>query len=136
MDIRKIIRENLEKLFEAHQDRGPFTGLEILNQYPFSKLPDVRANVNWSKRGVEGWGEVKLPSVDTGDAQSGVFGQDDVIQYIQKFEEKFGESPIFMIHPNEVWYNKIKVINPKFVNWREDYSQGKSAWLKDFGNTD
>lgn len=136
MNIRKIIRESIQGLFEEHKDRGPFTGLDVLGQYPFSKLPDVRANVNWSKRDVPGWGEVKVPSIDSGDAQTGIFSQDDVMHYIADFEKKFGESPMFMIQPNEPWFDKIKVVNSKFLSWREKYTQGKADWLKNFGTTD
>lgn len=136
MNLRKIIQESIEQLFEAHKDRGPFKGMEILTQFPFSKLPDVRANVDWGKKDVLGWGAVQIPSLSDGDALSTVFGQDDVINFVQEFIKKYGEEPIFMLHPNEAWYGKIKVINPKFVQWREDYGKSKQAWIDQYGSGD
>lgn len=132
MSLRKIVQESIQQLFEAHKDRGPFKGMEILSQFPFSKLADVRANVNWGKRDVEGWGSVQIPSLSNGDALGTAFGQDDVIDFIDGFIEKYGEEPIFMLYPNEVWYNKIKVVNPEFVQWREDYGKSKQAWLDSY----
>lgn len=136
MDIRKIVRESVGKVFESHQNRGPFKGMEILSQYPFSKLPDVRANVNWSKRDVAGWGSVQIPSLSDGDAMSTVFGQDDVIGFVEEFVKKYGEEPVFMLYPNEVWYDKIQVVNPKFIEWRDSYIKGKQAWVDQYGSGD
>jgi hypothetical protein len=136
MNLRKIIQESIQQLFEAHQDRGPFKGMEILGQFPFSKLPDVRANVNWNQRDVIGWGAVQIPSLSDGDALSTAFGQDDVIDFIKGFTDKFGEEPVFMIYPNAPWYGKITVVNPQFVQWRESYGKAKQDWVDKFGSGD
>ena len=115
-------------MFEGdHKDRGPFVGMEVLAQYPFNKLPDIRANVDWSNRGVSGWGEISIPSISNSDAQQGVFGQDDVIEYINGFKNKFGEEPIFTIHPNGAWYEKIKITNPSFLTWKAEGDKAKQA---------
>lgn len=131
MNIRKIIREMLEQ-----QNGGGIEGLEILNHYPFNKLPDVRANVDWKNRGVEGWGEVMVPSVGEGDAMSTVFGQDDVINYVNQFEKKFGTAPIFSLNPGAVWFDKVKVINPEFIDWKNNYNTGKQKWVDQYGSGD
>lgn len=136
MNIRKIVREHLEQIFEAHQDRGPFKGMEILNQYPFSKLPEDRMSVDWKNRGVKGWGEVRVPSVEDVDSMTSVFGKDDVVDYIKRFVKKFNEEPIFSIHPNEVWFNKIKIVNPKFNDWQKEYGAAKQSWINQYGSGD
>jgi hypothetical protein len=131
MNIRKIIREMLEQ-----GNLGGIEGMEILNHYPFNELPDIRANVDWNNRGVKGWGEVNLPSLTNGDAQQGVFGQDDVIDYVNKFKEKFGQNPIFSLNPDDAWFNKVKITNPEFLDWRNNYNTNKQKWVDQYGSGD
>lgn len=118
------------------QHAGKIEGLEILNHYPFNKLPDVRANVDWNNRGVQGWGEIKVPSIDNGDALSTVFAQDDVIDYVNKFQSKFGAAPTFSLNPDAVWFDKIKIENPEFIEWRNNYISGKQKWVDQYGSGD
>ena len=124
MNIRKLIREQIESILnEENPLSGPaIKGFEILNHFPFSKLPEARANVNWSNRGVSGWGEVHVPAFD-GNGMSTFFAKDDVMEYMEGFKNKFGEEPLFIINPTAEWYGKIRVIN-------EPYQKAKALYDK------
>lgn len=145
MNIRKVIKEEIQKVFE--QDSDGIKGLDILNHFPFSDLPDTRDEADWQK-GVAGWGKVHVPSLDTSDSQEQVVAKDDFTYrefqgpkmmhkfdgYIDKFKKKFGEEPVFKINPDAPWYGRVEILNPKFKEWREMGDSAKSSMLTQWGS--
>lgn len=147
MDIRKVIQEELKKVFE--QEGGEIKGLDILNHFPFSDLPDTTNDAEWQK-GVPGWGKVYVPSLDTSDAQHQVVSKEDFVYhefqgpkmmhqfdgYIDIFKKKFGEEPVFKIHPDAPWYGRVEILNPKFKEWKEKSDSVKASMLAHWGTAD
>jgi hypothetical protein len=142
--IRKEVREALDpefdkaqnKLFKMATGEDPGSkrlnkprpkGMEILGQFPFNQLPLTRKDVDWNNRGVEGWGMVYLPSLAGGDVVDTMFDQDQVKEFVEDFKNEYNEEPIFSIDSTS---NKIRIINPKFTEWRENYIKGKDEFLK------
>jgi len=137
MNIRKIIKEELNSVF--NEDSNGIVGLDILNHFPFSELPENRLDGDWQK-GVPGWGKVFIPGLNAVDAEQQVVSKDDFTYrevegpkmvhkydgYIENFKKMFGEEPVFSINPSADWYNKVKIINPKFKQWRESGIKNKS----------
>lgn len=148
--INKVFEEIWNKLNEeeSSSDSSHILGLNILNYFPFSELPKGKEGADWQK-GVDGWGKVYLPSLDTADAQMQIVSKDDIIGsqyqgpkmlhkfsgYIDSFEKKFGEEPKFVIDPSKPWYSKVEIVNPKFLEWKEEYSKGKQTYLDSVGTT-
>ena len=128
-------------------------GADILNYYPFSELPETRndAHEGFYRNGLPGWGKVYIPSITDGNALTAVLSKADLTGmywpakkrtqplqdlqaqkddgYIELFKRANGEEPIFVINPDEVWYNKVKVVNPEFVEKRADYVKRKGDAL-------
>lgn len=128
-------------------------GANILNHFPFTDLPEDRSE-GYSKD-VKGWGTVYLPSIDGEDSQTQIPTRKDVagiynwshefkgkvhsgqrIGWIDQFIEKYGEQPVFVMNPEAPWHSKIKVINPKFIERRKQYSDTKGSMLKSWGTTE
>jgi hypothetical protein len=132
MDIRKIIKEELSMVFES-DDKG-IKGLDILNHFPFSDLPETRKDSDW-KVGVSGWGKVYVPSVESPGSSTQIASNEDFVYrevkgpkmihkidgYIIDFKNKFGEEPIFKINPNVPKHEMIEILNTSFKNWRKRY---------------
>jgi hypothetical protein len=133
MSIRKLIREQLEEMIGSD---NTIKGVEILNYFPFSELPETRADVDWSNRDVKGWGAVHVPSVQDGDASQGVFGKDDIHEYVSHFNRKFGEEPLFVLNQAAPWYDKVKIVNPSYIEWSNKYKSGKQSFVNQFGSGD
>lgn len=121
MKIRKYIRENFQRLFEAESSNNIIKGLDILNYPPFSELPDTRMQVDWNNRG-----DASLPSIE-GFGRAEIFSKDDIIGaepwthpkskqtftysgYVENFKKKYGEEPMFVMGPN----NSFDVINEPY----------------------
>lgn len=121
MNIRKFIKESIENAMMQENVGKTIVGADILNHFPFKKLPEDRQHVNWSNRGVNGWGEINLPAID-GNGLSAMHGKDDVISYLQQFAAKFKEDPIFVLNPSGLWFDKIQVINPKYTEFKNSVS--------------
>lgn len=149
MDIRKIIREELRKVISENKNKS-IVGSNIINVFPFSELGDNRQD--GFTRSVPNWGQVHLPSLETGDATTTIFSKEDILGgedwvhpktgnvlknpgYINIFKTKYGEEPIFSINPDASWYDKVEILNPKFIEWRKDYNNKKSETLKSWGTT-
>lgn len=131
MNIRNFIREQLEKIVgENSTPTKPIKGFEILNYFPFNKLPETRDLVDWSNRGVNGWGDVFVPSLN-GNGMQQILAKDDMVGsepwahpktgnivkdegYIENFKKKFGDEPIFVMNPSAEWFGKITVINDAY----------------------
>jgi hypothetical protein len=147
MNIRKLIQEELKKVFE--QEDREIKGLDILNYFPFSELPETRSGADW-QNGVPGWGTVNVPSLDTSDAQQQIASKQDFVYhefqgpkmmhkfdgYIDIFKKKFGEEPVFRIHPDAPWYGKVEILNPKFKEWKDRGNDTKASMLAHWGTTD
>lgn len=128
MDIRKVIQEELQGVFE--QENMEIKGLDILNHFPFSDLPETRESSDW-KNGVSGWGKVYVPSLNSSDAQQQIVSKKDLVYhevqgpkmlhkfdgYIDIFKKRFGEEPIFSINSNAPWHSRVEILNPKFQEW-------------------
>jgi hypothetical protein len=122
-------------------DSQEIVGLDILNHFPFNQLPDTRKDADW-QMGVPGWGKVHLPSIDS-NGLTQIVAKDDFTYrefqgpkmvhkfdgYIQDFKDKFGEEPIFKINPEGSWYDKVQVINPKYLESKEIYNRGMQSWM-------
>ena len=140
-NIRKVIREEFSKVFE--QDMGGIKGIDILNHFPFSELPETKKEADW-QNGISGWGKVYVPSLDTSDGQQQVVSKDDFTYtefqgpkmmhrfdgYVDIFNKKFGDEPIFAINPDADWHSKVEILNPKFKEWRESGNLAKGDALK------
>jgi hypothetical protein len=148
-DLLKKIQQKRSEELSRRKERGELNeveeegivGLDILNHFPFNQLPDTRKGADW-QRGVPGWGKVYLPSIDS-NGLTQIVAKDDLTYrevqgpkmvhkfngYIQDFKQKFGEEPIFKIAPEDNWYDKIQVINPKYLESKEIHSRGVQAWM-------
>jgi hypothetical protein len=121
------------------ENGGEIVGMDIVNHPPFNDLPETRDDVDWNFRG-----NVHIPSVEDGDAMEQVVAKDDITGreltlkdgtskkvdgYIEKFNQRFGEEPTFVLDPTAEWYGRVKIINPKFVEWQDKYTTGKADFL-------
>jgi hypothetical protein len=127
MNIRKFIKESIERAMMQENEGQTITGADILNYFPFDKLPEDRQQVDWKNRGVNGWGEIHVPAID-GNGLSTMHGKDDVMSYLQQFSSKFGEEPMFVLNPSGLWFDKIKVINPKYTESKNAVSNAISQF--------
>ncbi len=133
MSLRKLIREELDKILKEENGlpSSEIRGFEILNHFPFNKLPNTKKEVNWSNKDVAGWGEVHLPSIE-GPGLLGIYCKEDILGaepwsnpktgqviqnpgYIENFKNKFGEEPVFVINPEAPWFSKIEVLNEPYL---------------------
>lgn len=146
MNIRKLIKEQLERIFneEIPGAQPAIQGMEILNHFPFNKLPETRATVNWSQRGVSGWGDVFLPAID-GNGTSQITSKEDIIGnqpfthpktghvsqsagYITDFKNRFGEEPMFKIDSSAPWYGRVQVVNEPYLANKQQHDQAVTAY--------
>lgn len=137
MKIRQFIKEQLEIILSENNSLPGkvINGFEILNYFPFNKLPETRDDVNWSNRGVNGWGDVLIPSLD-GNGMEQILAKDDIVGakpwahpktgnvvqnagYIKNFKNKFGEEPMFILTPSAPWFGKVSVINEPYNKKRD-----------------
>lgn len=144
MDLRKIIREEFEKAFSEGPGTEEIKGYDLLNHSPFSELPETRRDVDWDNRG-----RVFVPALDMGDARMQVFSKDDLtgseVQgpkmvhkfsgYIEEFKDKFGEEPVFTIVNGPDSIIKAEIVNPSYLEWKEQYLKNKGATLDAWGTT-
>lgn len=131
MNIRQYIRESLERMFETESTQDVIKGSDIMNHFPFNVLPETRSDVDWRNRDVKGWGSVQVPSINA-DAYTSITSKDDIIGgeswknpktgfvinnpgFIQEFQKKYGEEPLFVLNPSAVWYDKVKIVNESYV---------------------
>jgi hypothetical protein len=135
-------------LNENESNLQKIVGKDILNHFPFSALPEERIGADWIN-GVEGWGKVQLPSVDESDSVTQIVSKSDFFPrevqgpkmlhkfsgYLDEFERRFGEEPIFVIDPSQPWFGKVKIINPKFNEWKERGLKVKGDTLARWGST-
>lgn len=100
-DIEDNINNNYEdtllKEEGENESSNEFIGIRALDVYPFNQLPNTRQEVNWDKRGVEGWGNINVPSID-GYSTLQILSKDDLVYYINEFKNKFKQEPIFLIN--------------------------------------
>jgi hypothetical protein len=127
MNIRKFIKESVERAMMQENEGQTITGADILNYFPFDTLPEDRQQVDWKNKGVNGWGEVHVPAVD-GNGLVNMLGKDDIMSYLQQFSSKFGEEPMFVLNPSGLWFDKIKVVNPKYTGEKNDLSNAISQF--------
>lgn len=124
MNLRKFIRESIERMMSENTDGQTVVGAEILTVPPFSMLPDTRKDVDWNNRG-----DVYLPSVNAiGKTQ--IFSKDDITGqepwthpksnktfkfsgYVEQFKNKFGEEPIFSINSN----GTVEIMNEPYLQY-------------------
>lgn len=114
MNLRKIIREGVESAMSQNN----IVGLDILSY--LTNIPKTRAEVDWIKRP-----SYLISSLEDGDGSSMVFEKDYIIKYINDFESKFKERPVFEINGD-----RIVVTNPKYRKWANDYVTMKSGIFK------
>jgi len=148
-DLLKKIQQKRSEELSRRKERGELNeveeegivGLDILNHFPFNQLPDTRKGADW-QRGVPGWGKVYLPSIDS-NGLTQIIAKDDFTYrevngpkmvhkfngYIQDFKQKFGEEPIFKITPEADWYDKIQIINPKYLESKGIHDRGVQSWV-------
>lgn len=137
MDIRKIIREQLESMFAENTSDNVIVGLDIINHFPFNKLPDTINDVDWKSREIPGWGQIHIPALN-GNGLTAINSKDAIIGgeswshpktnhvldnhgFISDFKNKYGEEPKFVLNPSAPWFSKIEIIN-------ESYLQAKSLY--------
>jgi len=110
-------------------------GNKIFNEFPFTELPETRKEVDWGNRGVEGWGNINVPSISDGDASMTIFSKKDLKDYIENFKNKFLEEPIFLLDNDADWFDKVKITNNDFNEWKNNYINAKGETLKRWGTT-
>lgn len=144
---------------ESEKEMNAIVGSDILNYFPFSELPETRkeATSDFYRNGVPNWGKVQIPSLNQADAQTTILSKADLTGmewpamkrttplkdlpaqsdpgYLADFKSTYGEEPLFVLNPDEVWYNKVEIVNPKFVEKRKKGVETKASALKDFGTT-
>jgi hypothetical protein len=123
---------------EVDQANG-VVGLDILNQPPFSNLPETRRETgDYTTRM-----EPRLPSLETPDASTIMFSKQDFIDhefqgpkmmhkfdgYVTLFKKKFGEEPIFINIKDEGRRGSADIANEKFIEWRDRGLASKRAWM-------
>ena len=110
-------------------------GNEIFNKFPFTDLPETRKEVDWSNRDVKGWGNINVPSISDGDASMTIFSKKDLEDYIENFKNKISEEPIFLLDNDADWFDKVKITNNDFNEWKNNYINAKGETLKKWGTT-
>jgi hypothetical protein len=128
MNLRKLIKEQLERIFEE-QSQNAIVGLDIINHFPFDKLPETRKQVDFNNRDVNGWGSVEIPSTDGNGLQT-VFSKEEVFRYIEKFKSEFGEEPMFVLNPSAPWYGRITITNEPYIKRKELYNNAVNSLLE------
>lgn len=126
MNLRKLIKEQLERIFEE-QSQNTIVGLDIINHFPFDKLPETRQQVDFNNRDVNGWGSVQLPSTDGNGLQT-IFSKEEVFRYIEKFKSEFGEEPMFVLNPSAPWYGRITITNEPYIKKKELYNNAVNSF--------
>jgi hypothetical protein len=137
-DVYKTLMNKNEEVLDE-DGSGGLSPQHLIGQL---NLPATRADVNWSDRSAT----YQIPSLTDGDATSLVrdmeffTGREFVTQagkkikeggYIRDFVKKFGEFPKFEINGNQ-----ISVVNPTFIEWRNQFIQGKDASLNQMGTNE
>lgn len=125
MDRRNA--ESKRPLGEEDGNNQGIKGMDILNYFPFTELSNSREE--GYTRNVSGWGDVQIPSLD-GEGLTQIPSKEDMVRFIKGFSGNFGEEPIFTLNPSGVWYDKIKVINPKFLSHQMAAKDAKSAMVR------
>jgi hypothetical protein len=114
--------KTLRKYMKTFINEDVVRGTDALKTFPFSELPE-----NGYTERVQGWGSVQVPS--GGDSLRTMKSKRDLIEFINSYEEQYGEEPMFEINPNEVWHSKIQIVNDRFKGDSESYTQQKSREL-------
>lgn len=154
--IKELYKISKNKLKTSLRGTGESVGLgetegtentmTIDQLLPQLDLPDTRDEVDWDNR----QRRYIIPSVTGGDAGSYIMekefftGREFVTRppynkrvvvpgYMEEFKKKFGEDPIFTLDQAN---RRIDVVNPKFQEWRQQYSDAKAATLKQWGTTE
>lgn len=126
MDIRKIIKEQIENLFnENFATESEIVGGQIISH--LHDLPAVRAEVNWNHPRTF----YQTPSLGNANAELSVFDKAQMAEYISEFERKFGEKPYFKIDGR-----KISISNPNFITWRTEGQNNVQDTLGQWGDRD
>lgn len=114
--LNALAKGEQEQKLEEEGNATPdgIVGLDILNHEPFASLPNTRGEVDWKNRG-----DARVPSLDRGDSSTSIFSKEEVVNYIKQYTNKFGEDPIFELNPTGAWYERVNVINPSFIDWRD-----------------
>ena len=104
-------------------------------------LPDTREEINWGSGPT-----YTIDSITDGDAKTIVRDKEFFIGrtfktradktvremgYIKNFAKKFGELPLFQIDGNH-----IKVVNPNFLKWQDEYRKSKAGVLDKWDTTE
>lgn len=140
MDIRKLIKEEIESLFNGG---NVINGMEIVNY--LKDLPETRDEVNWSNPRTF----YTIPTIDNSFANTEVLDKEFFTGwnrpymrqgksvpsngegYISEFQRVFGEQPIFKINGRN-----IDVLNPKFKEGRKNSEFSNPHPIQSFGTTD
>ena len=145
MDIRKLIREQMESLFGQNSGyENGIVGSEIVGH--LNDLPQTREEVDFNANPRITY---SIPDIINGNATVLVFEKEFFtgwdrpymrqgkeiphkgLGYVAEFKKKFGEEPIYKINGRE-----IDILNPNFNEWRKgNISQVEKA-ISQFGSTD
>ena len=126
-DIEAKRDAELRPLGEEDGDNQGIKGMDILNYFPFTELSNSREE--GYTRNVSGWGDVQIPSLN-GEGLTQIPSKQDMVDFIKGFTNNFGEEPVFTLNPSGVWYDKIKVLNPKFLSHQMAAKDAKSAMVR------
>jgi hypothetical protein len=120
----------LRKYMKSFVNEDVVRGTDALKTFPFSELPETYEEYknNRFKLNIQNWGDrVDVPS--GGDSLRSIKTKRDLIEFINSFEEEYGEDPMFEINPNADWHSKIQIVNDRFKGDSESYTQQKSREL-------
>lgn len=133
MDIRKLIKEELESFFNGGSG---IQGVEIVKY--LNDLPETRDEVNWtsprtlytipslenSNGHTEAYDKEFFTGWDRPYARQGKLIPHRGIGYVAEFERMFGEKPLFRINERN-----IEILNPKFIYWKTKDAKNSSPYM-------
>lgn len=123
--------KTLRKYVKSFINENVVRGDEALEQFPFSELPETYRDYanNGFRFNIQGWGSnIDIPS--GGDMLKKINSKEELVEFINDFESKYGEEPMFEINPNADWHSKIKITNPIFQKDTERYIRNKTSELE------
>ena len=134
--------DNTNSMMTEDESFNNIVGLDILNYEPFSSLPNTRSEMGDYRNRVE----LRLPSLETADADITIFSKDDLTGYesqgpkmvhkyggyISNFKDKFAEEPVFI----ELNQKGARIGNDVYLKWKEQNYDAKASFLSGERNSD
>jgi len=109
--------KTLRKYMKTFINENVIRGFDALQQFPFSELPETYEEYLNSGINIEGWGSrVSIP-IGAGTSVS-IKSKEELEDFINKFERKYGEEPIFKILDSE---KRIQISNLENTDSQQNF---------------